>query len=142
MKVLKKQIKKLQEEIKSSIEDLNSGGCIKFAYYLSQELHKQKIPFKICLTDKDDLVSFNYNDFYSPYHVLVYIPNIGFVDGYETFTLNRLRQKYRYCQTRKISLTKIYSFMKDHTWNDTYDPKYDHLLQELIKDNLNPDNRY
>lgn len=133
MKKLTKEIKELQKEISEYIANINNGGCIQFAYFFSKKLKELKIPYKICLAN-DREISFTYNKFNPPEHVLVYIPKIGYVDGKRTFNFKRLKNKYQTFRTKEISLHKIYSFKENYSWNYAYNKNQNGLLEKLIND--------
>lgn len=97
-KIIKEKINKIQKEITSNgIVNINHGGCIHFANYLSKTLKKHKVDHKVVIFDytiKDIREGLkNHGSF--P-HVAIYIPRVGIIDG-----INIYKRNYRSSNTIK-----------------------------------------
>lgn len=126
-KDLEERIKLIQEELRNKVFSLNSGGCIHFAYYLSSALEILNIPHKVYFCDYYPL-STTYADFNSCHHVLVYIPEIGYVDGHKT--KNSLKE-YSYKRNLRLNINRLRT---EYDWNELYNKeKYNSVVSETIK---------
>lgn len=127
-------LNEMQITIKNSIEYLNYGGCAKFAYYLSEELTRLGIFHKISLCDRfPECLYKGFNNEYEVEHVLVYIPKIGYIDGYETRNLKQLKQRYNYVNSKKYNLNKLKEYAFEGDWNSFYKTSQNSLLKRIIK---------
>lgn len=126
---MKKKINSLQEAVRKNIYFINHGGCIHFVYFLSKRLRELGIYHRVCFSNCCN-VSLDYDKFEAVNHVTIYIPRIGYIDGYET--TKKLYRKYN-TETEKISLNKLNRFRKEYDWNPTYDIGQNRKLNSLIK---------
>lgn len=127
-------LNEMQITIKNSIEYLNYGGCAKFAYYLSVELTKLGIFHKISLCDRfPKYIDEGFNNKYEVEHVLVYIPKIGYIDGYKTRNLKQLKQRYNYVSSKKYNLDKLKEYAFEGDWNSFYETSQNSSLKRIIK---------
>lgn len=129
---------KMQDKIHEKIFYLNNGGCAKFAYYLSVELTNLGIPHKISLCDSfPEHLNEGFDGTYEVSHVLVYIPKIGYIDGYKTRTLQQLKQNYNCVNSRKYNLDKLKEYAFKGNWNYSYDTSQNTELVSIIKQYIN-----
>lgn len=132
---LKKNIAQMQSNIRDEIYAINRGGCIHFAYYFSKRLHELKIPHKITFLYDDYMFSTKISEFESATHVLVYIPEIGYVDGETTYDKSELRGShyhYRNRKTVKLSVKTLNLFRNTPHWNPTYSKHQNNNLKDII----------
>lgn len=116
-------INRIQRELSWNLEELNSGGCIHFAYYFSNALSLLDIPHKIFLCNRKEYgkVYRTYQDFMSVSHVLVYIDGIGFIDGHKCTSLKEVKREYAYrISSFKMDLDRL---RREYEWNWMYDPE-------------------
>lgn len=127
---IEKQIMELQREIKNSIEDINLGGCIHFAYFFSKRLKELKINHYVVLINYNDSeLSFNYKKLHSVNHVMIFIPKIGYIDGEDTITSIPKEFNHR---RGNPSIKKLDTFRKLSGWNVTYNKYQNKKLSILI----------
>ena len=112
MQYLETNIESLQDKISRSIRDINEGGCIHFAYYFSKRLAELKIFHKILFVDIDP-IDLTYNGFVPVNHVLVWIPEIGYVDGVVTHSSLESVIGFNHYRHLKPGLTKLDNFRKN-----------------------------
>ena len=135
MEPLSEQVSGLQKEIRKSIDALNSGGCINFAYYFSKKLRELNIDHKVVFTDYDK-INFTYKKFVAVSHVLIYIDNIGWIDGEETYTNDSFKKTYAR-QLKKISLVKLNNLRSyKYGWNVWYERSQNAKLEKLINKHI------
>lgn len=125
---LQRYIDDLQCRISEEIEDLNYGGCIHFAYYLSKKLKSLKIEHKIALLDHSKTyITKNMFNQRGINHVMIFIPEIGFVDGYKTYEGT---PPYYYKNYKQLS----FAIRKNrYVWNPTYDITQNPRVRQIIK---------
>lgn len=125
---LQRCIDDLQYRISDEIENLNYGGCIHFAYYLSKKLKSLNIDHKITLLDhcKAFITKDKFRE-NGVSHVMIFIPEIGFVDGYRTYEGN---PPYYYKNYKQISFAVRHY---DWIWNPSYDTSQNNRLRQIIK---------
>lgn len=132
MKNLGEKIKNLQLEIQFRIDHINEGGCIHFAYFLSKKLKELKISHKIIYLNSSPLEKPR-----SCAHVVVYIPNIGYVDGRKT-----IKTKAELTSSRSYKCYHDFSeYEHNHVrltgnWNWSYWKRQNKLLSYLIKKHI------
>ena len=135
MKPLSEQVSGLQKEIRKSIDALNCGGCINFAYYFSKKLRELSIDHKVVFTDYDK-INFTYKKFVAVSHVLIYIDNIGWIDGEETYTNDSFKKTY-VRQLKKIPLVKLNNLGSyKYGWNVWYKRSQNAKLEKLINKHI------
>ncbi len=135
---MKELIRSMQEEIQSKIEYLNNGGCATFAYFLSKNLTKLNIPHQITLCDYyENNIDSGFNGDYEVLHVLVYIPGIGHIDGYYTYTVYEIVDNYSSIKTDFFNLTDLEDYAFLGSWNDIYDTDQNELLESIINEYIN-----
>lgn len=136
MKDLKKIVKNIQEKLKQKVDSLNSGGCIHFAYYFSDVLTVLGIDHKVYYFNKswDGPVSRSYRDFEAVSHVMVYIDDIGYIDGYKTLSLKEVKNVYSYKSTHKFDLHRLRS---KYPWNYTYNKRQNSKVKNVILECFN-----
>lgn len=130
---LKDIISNIQYSIKN--ENINYGGCIHFAYYLSEELKKHNIDHKIIAVDSDEDAIEN-ADYCAFSHVMIWISNIGYVDAQNTFKtkkqmMSKWNRRYYFNISDRIDLNEIRNI--EYIWNDSYDKRYNSILSRVIK---------
>ena len=129
------QIFDLQKDIEKHVDFINEGGCVHFAYYFSKKLSLLKIENYIVFLDKSNPIKISYRDFNSFNHAMVFIPDIGYIDGVKTIQ-DVKEYGYRYKRS-KISLTKLDNFRNmEGMWCSNYDTEQNFLLQELINEHI------
>ena len=132
---LRNAISSIQEQISCSIDNINCGGCIHFAYYLSSKLTQLGINHGWCF---EEWPRFDYDNLRKEgcNHVLIYIPLIGFVDGEETFPLKEKEINGRqrcFRAFKKIDLKDIDEIRySPKAWNVMYDTNYNSKLKSII----------
>lgn len=123
---LRDKIKIIQKEIINNIEDINSGGCIHFAYFFSKKLLELNIDHKICFTDdSDDFVN---DENFICSHVMIYIPEVGLFDGYGF----RQRNNYNYSTLISPNNDFLNNLRKDRQWSTVYDRYQNFKLYKII----------
>lgn len=131
-------IESMQEEIRSEIQCLNDGGCATFAYFLSKNLKKLNIPHQITLCDdNEEYVDGGFEGFYEVLHVLVYIPGIGYIDGYKTRSKSNLLEDYKEIKTDFYDLWDLEHYAFNGEWNYVYDTDQNDLLESIIDEYIN-----
>lgn len=129
------QIFNLQKDIEKHIDCINEGGCVHFAYYFSKKLSLLKIINHIVFLDKNHPIKISYRDFEAFNHAMVFIPDIGYIDGRKTAEdIKDLGYIYK---RSKISLVKLDNFRNMRgMWSSDYDVKQNYLLQKLIDEHI------
>ena len=123
------RIGEMQSDISERIASINYGGCIHFAHYFSKKLEELGVPHEICYAS-------TWNDMSkaeSCSHVMIEIPEIGFVDGLEIADKEAVEKEY-----------KSYIYSGDNTdgvrnmsgWNDDYDRSQNTHLEQLINKHI------
>lgn len=126
--VLQSQIKKVQDGIYSKVYNINQGGCIHFAYYLSKRLNKLKIPHKVFFGNYSR-IDLRYEYFESVSHVMIYIDGIGYIDGTDILVTSPYHS-YKRCV--KVSEKKLNTMRNYYEWNNWYDLKQNSTVSKLI----------
>lgn len=134
---LKERVELMQSDIRSTIENVNCGGCIHFAYYFTEALKKIGHPYKVffCNTRWDNRVGRSYDTFLPVNHVLVYVEKIGFIDGTDTIEAKEYNHKqvikrvYYYHNVLKLNLNKLRS---KYTWCYLYDKAQNNTLSAIV----------
>ena len=129
---LEEKIHNLQDKISEEICLINCGGCIHFAYYFSRRLKELNIEHKIAFMD-DYNIRLEYKNFEPVRHVMVYIPNIGLIDGTSIKKKNSFVRGTYYFKITDCSLKKLDNFRRLFKWNFQYDQKNNEKLDKLIK---------
>lgn len=132
------KLHKMQKEIYSTIPCLNYGGCIHFAWFLSKRLKKLNIKHFLYY-HLHESYPHNISNIlqYGIHHVTVYIPSIGFIDGYKTVSFKDRKNYYKYNRRAKISIDTVRNL---DIWNSMYDTKHNVLLEKIIKRHINGNN--
>lgn len=123
------KLRAMQEDIMHDIYAINSGGCVHFAYYFSKKLREHNISHKIFLTNVWNKINTTYETLESISHVSVYIPEIGYVDGEDTFSCLNAR-KYR--KHTYMSLKKLDYYRYACEWNPDYNVRQNAKLEKII----------
>lgn len=126
----KEHILSLQKKIKKQIEYINNGGCPHFAYYFSKKLIELKIPHKIVFLN-DSEISLSKDKFSPCAHVCIYIPTIGYIDGYY---IEGPRCKKGFITKFSTNTTKLGYFRSVHGWNPRYNKNQNSQLEKLINE--------
>ena len=127
---LSKRIENIQRNLYLNVPNLNSGGCIQFAYFFSKKLESLGVPHRVYYMD--DYTELTLAERETCAHVVVYIHNIGYIDGYETFK-NFKDSHFRYKAVR----TDIDKTRKSKRWNTFYNKKkYNSVVKKTIKENF------
>lgn len=127
---LTKKIENLQSIINTKIIHLNYGGCIHFAYFLSNALKKININHKIVFTS-------SWEDLQVPQdcgHVGVFIPNIGVIDSEEILTMECFNYKYKL--VKPVGSFNFNHVRHNFDWNKDYNRKQNRKMNEIIKEHI------
>ena len=74
-------------------------------------------------------------------HVFIYIPKIGYFDGYEFIPKGNIKPYgYKY-KNYKSPLSSLEYYIYKGGWNTLYEIKNDKLLVKLINKHINYENR-
>lgn len=130
---LKDKILKMQDEIQENIENLNSGGCIHFAKYFSDHLTSLGISHKIFFGNYWRREVISLDPFTPVSHVMVYINNIGYVDGYKILKYAKLKYRSNKLVEMRLQDKEILSH---RDWNNRYQKYQNKLLQQIIKKHI------
>jgi len=125
-------IKNIQQTL--DVPHINSGGCVHFAYFLSQKLTKFGYAHQIVVInhtwENDPIESLPFD---GCSHMVVFIPKIGYIDAEETY------QKISDMPYRSVQsgiLPKNYKLNpvrhNKRIWNNWYNRKYNRLIQKTI----------
>lgn len=128
----KKGLEELQQYLIKKVKYLNCGGCIRFAYYFSEYLTYNNIQHKIVFASPKK-INFNlkHRNKLMIYHVLVYIPTIGYIDGHDTRSYADL--DYYFIKQRKLKLEQLAKWMTKKKWNNDYKLFHDKTILRAIK---------
>lgn len=137
-------LEQLQDHLYKKVPRLNHGGCIRFAYYFSKYLTQHNVYHKITFVSNDHEMTFNTKarNSISIYHVLVYIPKLGYIDGHASYTYDELVADYHYIKSRKLTLKQLSVWMNDRPdrWNPSYklfnDTKITKAINIFLNDSL------
>lgn len=129
--VLFRNICALQEELSRRVGYINSGGCVHFAYFLSERLTELGVEHKIGYHNYNK-IDMRYRNMTSINHVTVYIDGIGFVDGDET--MNKVYSRYK--RVEKTSLKKLNFYRQNCDWNPCYDTRQNMVVRNLINKHI------
>lgn len=132
-------IEDIQYKVTKNIKDINRGGCIHFAYYLSETLKKYGFAHKIIAINEiyypDFEKMFNYND--SCRHIMVYIKGIGYIDGQATYSTIKEHSKAHRLEIISQQFPKNFDLNKlremSDMWNPLYDIRFNSKLEYYIK---------
>lgn len=128
-------IETMQVNISKSINYLNNGGCIHFAYYFSKALKSAGIPYKILLTNEEP-IDIRYDYFDPVSHVMVQIPGIGYIDGYDFYpekdNYSDQWMEERYSRHFLLSPIKMNKLRLNYTWNQAYRLSQNDKLEKII----------
>jgi len=115
------RIKLMQVDLNRRIPNLNSGGCVQFAYFFSKKLKSLNVPHRVYYLDyyQDELIGDTCE------HVVVYIRNIGYIDGYKT---------KRHVDQFKLTRDDINKTRKSPYWNTLYNKNYNRLISQTINE--------
>lgn len=124
----------------NKIKYINSGGCAKYAYYLSEKLTELNIPHSVVILDsfpgtiKKQLK--NYNNISSGvYHVMIY--SSGFYIDSNGFVENLKTTEWKFNRELKLKIPlkvfKNWAFSEDDIWNTTYDEKNNAKIKRICK---------
>ncbi len=134
---MKGLIENMQWEIIKDIHQVNAGGCAVFAYYFSKILTDLKIPHKITICDCEDNIDDAFNGDWAASHLLVYIPGIGHIDGYKSYSKLDLEYAYSSFESRYYNLDALKCYAFEETWNPSYDRKQNKKLLKIILKHFN-----
>lgn len=140
------------DRVYKEIYNLNSGGCVKFAYLLSEELLKRNIEFTLHLIDpisnirtryryknsyikcKKELKDYNKNQFrLSSVHVYIEVNNIYYNEDdfiYSKRTHIKIKSKEKLLRTIMEDFKTTYK--TKNIWNDWYDRSQNKKLKQII----------
>ena len=119
----------MQAELQKFIPNLISGGCIHFAYYFSKALKKLGVPYKVYMASSYRRKFGNsYKSFTPVSHILVFVEDVGFIDGHET--LETLKDWYA-CHA-VLKLQNLNKLRFEYEWNDYYSLASNNLLEQTI----------
>ena len=124
-------INALQIELRDKIEELNSGGCIYFAYYFSKRLRELQIPHKIVFCDYSKYLPDLIKKEVAMNHVMVHINNIGYIDGHDTFKTKKT-VPYRCIEKRSLKQVNLDNFINNGCWSNCYDKNDNIYLESAI----------
>ena len=127
-------IQNIQKQI--SNPQINNGGCIHFAYYLSKALKRYGFEHKVIAIERSydacylkELLKYQEGCM----HIVVYIKGIGYVDA--TNIYSKLSE-YAKFEIVSISIPRDYDLNKlrnnRHIWNSCYNKSYNYNLKSII----------
>lgn len=130
---LANQIKQLQRNLDRKVESLNCGGCIYFAYYFSEKLKELHIEHKFFIVHYQPIdIRKGKSDGFI--HVMIYIPEIGYIDGESIYSSLKEYMPYRkYYRHIKLSKSKVETLIHERSWN----PSYNINQNAVILSNIN-----
>lgn len=132
-------ISNMQIDIKKSIKNINYGGCIQFAYYFSKALKKLGIQYRIVFLDYFTIPELTYDNFTPVHHVMVYIPEIGYIDGEET-SIKAKEFSSQFYRSALMSSKKLDYFRTNFRWSRKYDLTQNSKLEKIISKHINERN--
>lgn len=123
------QILNLQKELNSRITNINKGGCIHFAYFLSKRLNELNISNKVYfLNVKQHHIVYPEQ---SADHVMVKVDKIGLIDGTSILkSFSNYKRRRQFKEDWRIVL-------KNPNWSKVYKKTQNQLLNNIIKKHLN-----
>lgn len=124
------EISKLQAVLNKEVPDLNCGGCIHFAYYMSKRLKELNIEHSVFLFDYIPVYN-SYKHFKTVTHVGVYIPGIEGFDGHK---FRPFKKMFDYRRKVTLNLDKL---RNDYEWNYEYDTSQNQKLEQFINTYIN-----
>ena len=129
-----KKLSPIIKEIQSSFKynDINCGGCIHFAYYLSEKLKSLNIEHEVVgLFSHGDSMEDLF--FGGCTHVVVYVPRLGYIDSKTVRTEIR---SYSFLSVRKITFPKDLDLNalrnSRNAWNTVYNLGYNSTISRVI----------
>ena len=122
--LLRSTINQIQNKIIKLNCDINRGGCITFAKYLSKELEKRDIKFQVVFIDekyyltslKKAIIEKQYNDLFSIFHVALKIEDL-IIDGEKS--IKTISDGYDYIKM-KIDSNFLNIYEQNAEWNFTF----------------------
>lgn len=125
------QLNKLCEQLNEQFE-INWGGCCYTAYCIARLLEKDKLPFSLVIFDN----YFNLNKVKMlpkvPWSMLHYAIVLQ-VGEHTTKTINRGKFRASHKCYLKVTAEEILWHYEEHDWNDTYNPKHNQIIKQLIE---------
>jgi len=125
------------QNVTCKINDINRGGCVHFAYYLSNALKRHGYDHKLVLLNIWQKVNLNLFNNEGCSHIVVYIKEIGYIDAkiiHKSY-LDFYKLNYYNNNIYKYSLPKNYSLEEIRNakfWNNTYDRRYNKFIERTI----------
>lgn len=129
---LKIKIRNLQEELIDSLEFINYGGCVHFAYYFSNALKELKIDHKVVFLANRSNIDESIKNYDTFSHIMIHIPKIGYVDGHDTFKTKRDLNSYESMRKKSSKKTDLNLFRMRPGWNTEYDTSNNEYLEATI----------
>lgn len=140
------------DRVYKEIYNLNSGGCVKFAYLLSKELLKRNIEFTLHLIDpisnirtrygykssyikyKKGLKNYNKNQFrLSSTHVYVEVNDVSYnEDDFSNCKCTHIKVKSKEKLLRTIMEDFKTTYKTKNIWNDWYNRSQNKKLKQII----------
>lgn len=136
MELTRKELRQRLEIINAGLiaycPELNCGGCVHFAYYLTKKLKELDIKSEVVLCDNYPLGTADYKHLHPVNHVMVYIEDFGYVDGHNIYSSTRHRYRRKY----KFSLKKLDYYRNMNGWNEDYDTTDNRKIEYFINKHL------
>ncbi len=139
---LLEKLEKIVKENNIKIDNLNDGGCAKFANFLIEELKNIGVEYNILGALYKDSINlktkiklfFGYK--FIPHHIFVEINNEFVMDGYEINNKKDFYKKYKNMNIQIFTDNEFYVWFNQNNWNPKYDVTQDLKVEEIIKNNF------
>ena len=120
-------IQNIQKQI--SNPQINNGGCIHFAYYLSKQLTERKIKHRVVGLVHSHLDLSDVQEIGCK-HVVIYIPRIGYVDSE---SIRKTTREFPYFSFKAMTLDiDLDLFRNKKVWNRRYKRSYNSTISRVI----------
>jgi hypothetical protein len=137
-KNLKESILLIQKDIRMKIRNINRGGCVYFAKFLSEELIRLGIKHRIVVCGRNDKhIKDSLENEYSFAHVMIYIHKMGYIDGEELYLQKKDLWKGYYPKSLKLEQINLDKHIRNGCWNPTYNRYSNGRLKKIIQRHLN-----
>lgn len=133
---LRDRISSLNNEVETNIDCLNHGGCIHYARFLGYKLKRLGIDCEAFLIHDEEDYTFSKIKAFGCLHVLLYIPELGFVDS--TGIHKGIPEMYQneVIWEKNYAISTLKHFNRAY-WNPTYNTSQNKLLKKLINKHIN-----
>ena len=108
---------------------INCGGCIHFAYYLSNKLSENGIKHKI-VGIVDTRLNLATTQNIGCKHVVVFISKIGYIDSNQICSSI---ENFNYWHSKALNLNfDLDKFRKKNIWNSSYNRNYNSTISRVL----------